>query len=86
MVVSKPRPRNPVPSPMIVPPKTLYIRLAALTSVVQSADEAPTRQSYDVFNSLSERVAAQLTPLKDVLDRDIAAFLKLSGSAAVPTR
>jgi hypothetical protein len=33
------------PNPMFLSPKTLNIRLAALTSVVQAADEAPPKQS-----------------------------------------
>ena len=39
--------------PMIVPPKTLNLRLAELTTVVESADAVPTKQSYDVFDLLS---------------------------------
>jgi photosystem II stability/assembly factor-like uncharacterized protein len=70
--------RLPGPSPMRSPPKALNLRLAALTSVVQSADEAPTRQTYEVFDSLSERVATQLTQLKEVLRRDVPDFLKMA--------
>jgi photosystem II stability/assembly factor-like uncharacterized protein len=68
------------PSPMQVPPKTLNIRLAALTSVVQSADDVPTRQSYEVFDSLSARVATELAQLKEVLGRDVPDVLKMAGS------
>lgn len=55
------------PNPMWLPPKTLNIRLASLTSVVGTSDEPPTRQSYDVFEALSARVATQLARSKEVL-------------------
>ncbi len=68
------------PNPMLLPPKTLNIRLAALTSVVSSADEAPTRQAYDVFEDLSARADAQVKQLKDVITRQVPEVLKMSGS------
>jgi hypothetical protein len=78
--------RLPGSSSMQVPPKTLNIRLAALTSVVQSADEVPTRQSYEVFDSLSARVAIELTQLKEVTSREVPNFLKMSGAGPAPVR
>ena len=54
------------PNPMFVPPKTLNIRLAALTAVAQSSDDRPTKQAYDVFEELSGQVSSQLTKLKQV--------------------
>jgi hypothetical protein len=68
------------PNPMFVPPKTLNIRLAALTSVVQAADAAPPKQAYDVFDSLSERVATQLAQLKEVTSKEVADFLKTAAT------
>jgi hypothetical protein len=65
------------PSPMLLPPKTLNIRLAALTAVVGTVDEAPTKQSYDVFEDLSARVAGTLTVSKELLKK-VADFLKVS--------
>ncbi len=65
------------PNPMLLPPKTLNIRLAALTAVVGTVDEAPTKQSYDVFEDLSARVAGQLTASKELLKK-VADFLKAS--------
>ena len=70
------------PNPMHLPPKTLNIKLAALTTVVSSADAAPTRQSSEVFEDLSARVAAQLAQLKDVVNREAPEFVKMSESLA----
>ena len=70
------------PDPMFVPPKTLNIRLAALTSVVQSSDDRPPTQAYDVFDSLSQRVSAQLVLLKEVNDKEVADFFRLASQIA----
>ena len=67
------------PNPMRLPPKTLNIKLASLTAVVQSADEAPPRQAYEVFEDLSGRVAAQLSALKALEDHAVPDLLKMVG-------
>jgi photosystem II stability/assembly factor-like uncharacterized protein len=67
--------------PMLVPPKTINIRLAALTTVVESADSAPTKQSYDVFNYLSGQANDGLNQLKTVEQQQLPEFLKLAGSS-----
>jgi hypothetical protein len=64
---------------MRLPPKTLNIKLASLTAVVQSADEAPPRQAYEVFEDLSGRVAAQLSALKALEDHAVPDLLKMVG-------
>ena len=69
------------PNPMRVPPKTLNIRLATLTAVVQSSDEAPPRQAYDVFEDLAGRADAQLTELKNLKEREISEFMKMVAAA-----
>jgi photosystem II stability/assembly factor-like uncharacterized protein len=61
------------PNPMNLPSQPLNNKLAALTLVVQSADAAPTRQSYAVFEELSARVAGQLRQL-DQVTKNIAAI------------
>ena len=48
--------------------------LATLVSVVESADAAPTRSSYEVFDHLSARVAREIESLREVIDRDVAGF------------
>ncbi len=57
------------PDVMLVPPKTLNIKLASLTTIVGSVDDAPTRQMNDVFEDLSARAAAQLAKAKEVLEQ-----------------
>ncbi len=70
------------PNPMFVPPKTLNIRLAALTSVVQSADDRPPRQAYEVFDSLSQQVAAQLALLKEIQGKEVADFFRRTAGSS----
>jgi photosystem II stability/assembly factor-like uncharacterized protein len=62
--------------PMFVGPKTINMRLAELTTVVESADAAPTKQSYGVFNLLSGQLTHALTRLKPMLDEHLPALLK----------
>jgi hypothetical protein len=70
---------------MMVPPKTLNIRLAALTTVVESADSAPTKQSYDVFSYLSGQANDELNQLETV-EEQLPAFLKMAGSSTTAAR
>lgn len=65
--------------PMYMPPKTVNIRLQELTTVVESADAAPTKQSYEVFNFLSSQTTAAMRRLKPLLDEQLPALLKKAG-------
>ncbi len=65
------------PNPMNLPPKGLNVRLAALTSVLVSADSLPTRQSYDVFNDLSARIDEQVGKLPQIIETDVADITRL---------
>ena len=65
-------------------PSRLNAKLSALTSVVASADGAPTQQSYDVFRDLSRRIDQQLLQLQKVIDADLAAFNELIRQSAIP--
>jgi len=58
-------------------PAKLNGKLAGLSGVVASAQAAPTRQSYAVFDDLSQRINAQLHTLQEVLDTDVASFNSL---------
>ena len=73
------------PNPMNLPPQPLNNKLAALTLVVQSADTAPTRQSYAVFEELSARVTEQLRQL-DQVTKDVAAIAKRSRAVRAKPR
>ena len=58
--------------------------LATLVSVVESADSAPTRSSYEVFDLLSGRIGREIEALRGVIDRDVAMFVGLVRDAGIP--
>ena len=58
--------------------------LASLVSLVESADSAPTKNSYAVFDHLSGRIAHEIEALRDVLDQDVAAFVGLLREVGIP--
>jgi photosystem II stability/assembly factor-like uncharacterized protein len=65
-------------------PGRLNVKLVHLTSVVASADAIPTRQSYEVFRSLSERTDAELSQLAQVIETDLPSFATLIRDSHVP--
>ncbi|HZQ93317.1 MAG TPA: hypothetical protein VFA60_16115 [Terriglobales bacterium] len=65
-------------------PIKLNNRLAALAGVVESADTAPTKQSYEVFEMLSHESDEQLAKWKQVLASDVPAFNDLVRQQNVP--
>jgi hypothetical protein len=65
-------------------PTRLNAKLSALTSVVASADGAPTQQAYEVFHDLSMRIDQQLIQLQEVIDSDVVAFNELIRTSAIP--
>jgi hypothetical protein len=65
-------------------PARLTTKLGELTYVPSSADFAPTHQSYDVFDELSDRVDEQLDRLRDVIDKDVPAFVGLIHELEIP--
>jgi photosystem II stability/assembly factor-like uncharacterized protein len=65
-------------------PIKLNNKLAALSSVVASADAAPTDASYAVFADLSAKLDTQLAKLKEVMETDLPAFNKLVRESEVP--
>jgi hypothetical protein len=65
-------------------PTRLNAKLSGLTSVVASADGAPTQQAYEVFHDLSGRIDQQLIQLQEVIDADVAAFNELIRTSAIP--
>ena len=62
----------------------LISRLADLTSTVGIADWVPTQQSHEVFDYLSDCIDAQLNRLKEVIDKDVAAFVELVHEVDIP--
>jgi photosystem II stability/assembly factor-like uncharacterized protein len=65
-------------------PVRLNNDLVALTGVVGSADSAPTKQSYEVFDMLSKLVDEQLAKWKAILSTDVAAYNNLVKQQEVP--
>ncbi|MGH9453886.1 MAG: hypothetical protein ACRD2O_07950, partial [Terriglobia bacterium] len=53
-------------------------KLGSLFSTVDSADMAPTAQSYAVYKLLSEQLDAQLAKWKDIQTKDLAALNALA--------
>ena len=65
-------------------PSRLSAKLAELSFVPSSADSAPTRQTYEVFDDLSARIDVQLQALRHVEESDVAAFVSLVDELGVP--
>jgi hypothetical protein len=65
-------------------PVKLNAKLATLSGTVASADAAPTRQEYELFDDLVARIDVQLKRLREILDTDVAAFNKLIRESDVP--
>ncbi len=65
-------------------PIRLNNKLAALGGVVQSADAAPTDQSYAVYDELVVQIDAQLARLAQIIKTDVPAFNQLVHDQNVP--
>ncbi|MEP6819651.1 MAG: glycosyl hydrolase [bacterium] len=65
-------------------PIRLNNKLAALAGVVQSADAAPTDQSYAVYEELVVQIDAQLAKLAQIMKTDVPVFNQLVRDQNVP--
>jgi photosystem II stability/assembly factor-like uncharacterized protein len=65
-------------------PVRLNNHLVALSGVVASADTAPTKQSYEVFDMLSKAVDEQLTKWKAIVANDVKAYDDLVKEQEIP--
>jgi hypothetical protein len=65
-------------------PILLDNKIAALSSVVESADARPTDQSYEVFKYLSDKADVEVEKLKAVLEKDLPAFNALCRKLEIP--
>jgi hypothetical protein len=65
-------------------PIRLNNKLAALGGVVQSADAAPTEQSYAVYDDLVAQIDAQLAKLAQIMKTDVPAFNQLVRDQNIP--
>ncbi len=65
-------------------PLKLNNQLTALASNVASADGAPTKQEYEVFEVLSQRADKQIEALKALAENDLARFNRLISETSMP--
>ncbi len=65
-------------------PIRLNNKLAALVGVVNSADAAPTAQSYVVYEEQVGLINAQLQRLEQVMNNELAAFNRLAREQNIP--
>ncbi len=66
------------------PPSRLNSKMATLSAFVDNADFAPTKQCYEAYDFLSERIDVQLTRLHDLEAGDLAGFNERIRQANVP--
>jgi len=59
-------------------------QLLALQGTVESADTAPTAQSYVVFDELNARLETQLVAWRDLQSKDLAALNDLINKQGIP--
>ena len=62
----------------------LNAKLHNLISVISAADDAPTKQTYDVFGELSTQVDAEFDKLDSILGESVADFNAAVQAADVP--
>ncbi|HEX6483401.1 MAG TPA: hypothetical protein VF043_31530 [Ktedonobacteraceae bacterium] len=65
-------------------PAKLNAKLATLGGVVSSADAAPTRQEYELFNDLVARIDVQLERLREIIDTEVKAFNDRIHESGIP--
>jgi hypothetical protein len=65
-------------------PIRLNNKLAYIMGVVESSDNAPTAQSYMVYEDMASKTNAQIKTLNGLLTTDLAAFNKLVRDTNVP--
>ena len=58
--------------------------LVALGGVVSSADAAPTKQDYEMFEDLGRQADAQLAVWSDIVKTDLVAYNKLAQERTIP--
>ena len=62
----------------------LNAKLIALLSVISAADAAPTKQTYTVFEHLSDQVDDQMAALHNLMTEDVPSFNELVREANLP--
>jgi photosystem II stability/assembly factor-like uncharacterized protein len=65
-------------------PIRLNNKMAALLGVIESSEQAPTAQTYEVFNDLSRRIDVQLAALQSVIATDLPRLNQQLRAAGLP--
>ena len=65
-------------------PVKLNTKLASLGWALQMSDSAPTKQMFDLYDNLAERIGEQLKALAAVVETDVPAFNAAVQKAKVP--
>src|SRR5204863_5246390 len=65
-------------------PIKLNNKLAALGSIVGSADAEPTEQSYQLYDELAAKIDSQLQRLNQIMSADLKSFNNLVRSSDIP--
>jgi hypothetical protein len=65
-------------------PTMLSSKIAWLDNVVDSADTAPTKQSYEFFEEMSKWAHREMAKWKDIKEKDIVAFNDLIKKENIP--
>ena len=73
-----------LPNKVNLPPARLDVKLAGVSFVVATAEGRPTKQSYDVFEDVSERIDGQLRTLEQVMEEQVPAFIAVVREVGVP--
>jgi hypothetical protein len=62
----------------------LNAKVAKLTAFIDLDDARPTRQAYEVFEEVSEKIQAQLSRYRKVVVDDVSALNEGIGEAGLP--
>jgi hypothetical protein len=65
-------------------PVKLNGKLAWLAVVISSSQSAPTKQTYELYEDLVQRIDVQLHRLKEIIDTDVVAFNQMMSESGVP--
>jgi len=65
-------------------PSRLNSKLSEISSVVSAGDFAPTRQSYEVFQAVSDEIEPYLATLQNTIDEDVSDFDNLVHELGIP--
>jgi hypothetical protein len=65
-------------------PNMLNEQLDSLAGIVQAGDSAPSKQEYEVFKMLRDKLDQQLAVWKQIMSSDVPAFNQLVHNSDVP--